>query len=378
MVADQGKPLMPYGCCTPVGLVAFAEVVRVLLPGGSSMEHNAELQGIFGVLRLVQALFLSAPLLYFQLWTMMLIEFPKVLEHHFVVLVSASISFVAIVLALTAFVSSPAVDRPCRVRGWLVSSRAVSIGCMCYFIGDITLRALAVATIGYALGAWAFLLPPLLLLAWAVNPLIDEVSHLLSPTHGLGGGFGGAGLPMFAFHEPPTNSKKPPLLQMLQSVLCCCRSHGCCVRPVRVWLDTALRYFAFSMAPPVLDGLGSQPRRLATEAVVSTIVCVALTVIGLSESVPHPQKDPVVVHILLVALTFSTTLKAGSFLWCFFPAMTGLYPVAGVSLVTWCDCLNYREEAEEMEENVEEGRRKFLEAQRRKAQRGGGSSRSMH
>ena len=77
MVGDPGAQLMPYGCCTPLGLVALAEVVRVLLPGAGSLESNAELQGIFGVLRLVQALFLSAPLLYFQLWTMLLLELPK-------------------------------------------------------------------------------------------------------------------------------------------------------------------------------------------------------------------------------------------------------------------------------------------------------------
>ena len=72
--------------------------------------------------------------------------------------------------------SSPAVDRPCRVRGWLVSSRAVTVGCLLYFAADVTLRALAISTIGYAAGAWAFIFPPLLLLAWAIFPLIDEVS----------------------------------------------------------------------------------------------------------------------------------------------------------------------------------------------------------
>ena len=69
---------------------------------------------------------------------------------HIVVLVSAGISYVAVVLALTAFVTSPATDRPCRVRGWLLQSKAVMLGCMFYFSSHIALRALAVAVIGYA------------------------------------------------------------------------------------------------------------------------------------------------------------------------------------------------------------------------------------
>ena len=374
MPADTGKPLMPYGCCTPVGLVAFAEVVRVLLPGGSSMQSNAELQGIFGTLRLVQALFLSAPLLYFQLWTMMLIEFPKVMEDHVTVLVSAVISYVAIVLALTAFVTSPATDRPCRVRGWLIHSKLISLGCLLYFAADIALRALAIAVIGYAMGAWTFILPPILLLLWAIRPLMDEARMLLSEL-GLGGGFS-PGLPLFAYHEPPgdetmrgeTTERGGVLGTLFSSLFCCCSrsSNGCCVRPVRVWLDTALQKFAFLMAPPVLDGLGTQPKRLFVEFLTSTLLCIALILLGLQPMMPHPQHDTLVIHWSVVAMALSTFLKAATFLWCFLPAMTGIYPVVGVSLVQWCDCMNWREEAEEMEEDVTEGTRKFMERQRRR------------
>ena len=376
-IGDPGKPLMPYGCCTPVGLVALGEVVRVLLPGGSSMETNAELQGIFGVLRLVQALFLSAPLLYFQVWTMMLIEFPKVMEHHIVVLVSAAISYLALVLALTGFVTSPAIDRACRVRGWLVSSKAVMMGTLLYFAADVALRALTVATVGYAAGGYAFLLPPMLLLVWMIHPLVDELGYLFS-AHGLGGGFS-PGLPLFAYREPPQNGGNGSGVAALASALfCCCRSHGCCVRPVRVWLDTALRYFAFVMAPPVLDGLGAEPRRLALETVVSTIVCAGLTFASIQPSMPHPQHDPVVIHFVLVVLATSVVLKLVTFVWVFFPSMTGLYPVVGVSLVQWCDCMNWREDAEGMEEDVNEGTRKFMERQQQRGSRGGRDARSMH
>ena len=95
-----------------------------------------------------------------------------------VVLVSSAISYVALVIALSAYVTNPGVDRPCRVRGWLVASNAVKMGCTLYFAADVTLRALAVATLGYGLGVWSFIVPPLLLCVWAVNPLIDEVRHL--------------------------------------------------------------------------------------------------------------------------------------------------------------------------------------------------------
>ena len=81
---------------------------------------------------------------------------------------------------------------------------------------------------------------------------------------------------------------------------------------------------------------------------------------------PHPQHDTLVIHWSVVAMALSTFLKAATFLWCFLPAMTGIYPVVGVSLVQWCDCMNWREEAEEMEEDVTEGTRKFMERQRRR------------
>jgi len=82
---------------------------------------------------------------------------------------------------------------------------------------------------------------------------------------------------------------------------------------------------------------------------------------------PHPQHDHVVVHWAVVACAGATVLKAACFLWCFFPAMTGVYPVVGVSLVQWCDCMNWREEAEDMEVDVNAGTREFMEKQQRKS-----------
>ena len=231
------------------------------------------------------------------------------------------------------------------------------------------------AAVGYAAGGYAFLLPPVLLLVWMIHPLVDEAMYLFS-SHGLGGGFS-PGLPLFAYREPPQHGGRSTVAAFASALFCCCRSHGCCVRPVRVWLDTALRYFAFVMAPPVLDGLGSEPRRLALETFVSTLVCAGLTFASIQPAMPHPQHDPVVIHFVLVVLAVSVILKLVTFLWCFFPSMTGLYPVVGVSLVQWCDCMNWREDAEGMEEDVTEGTRKFMERQQRGA-RGGRDSRSMH
>ena len=163
---------------------------------------------------------------------------------------------------------------------------------MLYFAADITLRAVAVATIGFAAGAYAFLLPPILLIGWAANPLVDEARHLFS-SYGLGMGMS-PGMPMFAdYGSPDDRQSGGGLLRACCDQLCTDpdtpTERACCVRPIRVWLDTALRYFAFCMAPPVLDGLGGDPMRLAREAVVSTLVCVLLVLVGLSEAVPHPQ-----------------------------------------------------------------------------------------
>jgi hypothetical protein len=264
------------------------------------------------------------------------------------------------------------------VRGWLIHSKLIMLGCAIYFAADIALRALCVAVVGYAAGAWTFILPPVLLVLWAVRPLIDE-AHMLFSSLGLGGGFS-PGLPLFAYHEAP---QPPPTRGVVSSLLsgffCCCQSHGCCVRPVRVWLDTALRNFAFLMAPPVLDGLGSEPRRLFTEFVASTLICLVGIYLGLQPGMPHPQHDHVVVHWVVVAMSIAAVLKTASFLWCFFPSLTGVYPVMGVSLVQWCDCMNWREEAEGMEEDVQDGTRAFMERQRKKQMAAAqGQKRSMH
>jgi len=201
--------------------------------------------------------------------------------------------------------------------------------------------------------------------AWTINPLVEEVRSLLSE-NGLGMGFS-PGMPLFAYHEPPPKEGNSFSAQLLAFLCCCCNTHSCCVRPVRVWLDTALRYFAFSMAPPVLDGLGAQPNHLAIEAAGSTLVCLGMVLLGLAPFMPHPQRDPAVVHFVLVVLAAAIFLKAAAFFWFYFPSMTGLYPVPGVSLVQWCDCLNYREEAEDMEGEVADGTRAFMERQKTNA-----------
>ena len=234
------------------------------------MEGNAELQGIFGTLRLVQALFLSAPLALLRAVDDDADRVPKGDRRppHRARL-DAAISYVAVVLALTAFVTSPATDRPCRVRGWLIHSKLMPLGCSSTSPPTSRFVRTAVAVVGYAAGAWTFILPPVLLLAlWAMRPLIDE-AHMLFSSLGLGGSFS-PGLPLFAYHEArvmpaQTTSSRGVVASLFAVVFCCCRSHACCVRPVRVWLDTALRNFAFLMAPPVLDGLGSEPKRLFLE-----------------------------------------------------------------------------------------------------------------
>ena len=54
------------------------------------------------------------------------------------------------------------------MRGWLIHSKLISLGCLLYFAADIALRALAIAVIGYAMGAWTLPAahPPLL---WAIR-----------------------------------------------------------------------------------------------------------------------------------------------------------------------------------------------------------------
>lgn len=113
------------------------------------------------------------------------------------------------------------------------------------------------------------------------------------------------------------------------------------------------------MAPPVLDGLGSQPLRLVREATLSTALCVCMVTIGLAPAMPHPQHDHVAAHFIVVVLAFATLLKAATFVWCYFPALTGAYPVVGVSLIQWCGCMSHEEEMEEMEQNVAEGTADF-------------------
>ena len=86
---------------------------------------------------------------------------------------------------------------------------------------------------------------------------------------------------------------------------------------------------------------------------------------------------------VVLALATATALKVATFVWCFFPAMTGAYPVLGVSLVQWCDCMTYREEMDTMEEAVVDGRAKFLQKEHERNSRSDprnsrGGARSMH
>jgi hypothetical protein len=97
------------------------------------MEDEAELQEVFTVLRLVQALFLSAPMLYFQVLIIMSIGPQRAYHHHLILILSAGVSFLSLFIALTSFVLNPATDRPCRVRGWLISSKALLLGSALYF-----------------------------------------------------------------------------------------------------------------------------------------------------------------------------------------------------------------------------------------------------
>lgn len=399
MVADPGKPLMPYGCCTPVGMTAFVEILRVLLPGGSTMEDHSELQGVFGVLRLVQALFLSAPLLYYQLLVVMLIGPSRAYHHHLIILISAAISATALIVALTSFVTNPATDRPCRVRGWLISSKAVMLGCFLYFVSDVTLRALAVAVVGYAAGAYAWAALPILVSLWLVQPFMHAVVGLFTANNSFSNlddrvpalgdlaavnlSSASASVNDSAFADP----MRPGLLgeTFFNSLFCCCRKHGCCRRPIRVWLDSALRYCAFVVAPPVLDGLGSDWKRLLGEALISTLACVGIVLIGLHPAMPHPHHDPILIQCIVGTLAGATVIKVGAFLWAFFPSMTGVYPVIGVSHVEWCDWNSWQDEAYEQADKNQEGRRKFLEKQKQRQQaqqdkslRRGGSQRSLH
>jgi len=390
MVSDQGKALMPYGCCTPIGLTAFVEVLRVLMPGGSTMEFNARLQGVFGVLRIVQALFLSAPLLYYQLLVIILIGPSIVRHHHKVIALSAFVSFAVLIIALTSYVLNPATERACRVRGWLIHSKAVLFGCALYFSADVALRALAVSVLGYAMGKYVWFALPLLVLLWILRPCIEHLGTLfasaLSPRSGApllsdrsDGGYEGQGghlsSSQLAAHDRAekrrsAQSRRSRLESFFGALFCCCQSNGCCRKSTHVWLETALKYFAYVVAPPVLDGLGSEPTRLMLEAIVSTIVCIVAAVTGLMPQVPHPQHDPVVVRFVVGLLIWATTLKAAAFLWVFFPAMTGVYPVFGVSMVQWCDCMSWRDEAEDQAERNAMGRQKFMQKAASRGQAG--------
>jgi hypothetical protein len=147
---------------------------------------------------------------------------------------------------------------------------------------------------------------------------------------------------------------------------------GCCRRPVRVWLDTALRYFAFVVAPPVLDGLGTSPVRLGLEGVLSTALCMGAIGLGCWEGMPHPQRDPWLIHVVLQITAAAVVTKLAVFGWAFFPAMTGMYPVLGVSHIRWFNrCFDWREEIVQQAGKNAEGRKAFLDRQKAKA--GGGS-----
>ena len=123
----------------------------------------------------------------------------------------------------------------------------------------------------------------------------------------------------------------------------------CCVRPVRVWLDTALQqHQALLLAPPVLDGLGTQPKRLFLEFLASTLLCVAgIPAWGCSRCMPHPQHDPrSVIHWSRCRDERSRRCSrpppssgASS------PRSRGSTPWWASSLVQWCDCMNWREES---------------------------------
>jgi len=623
-LADPGRQLMPYGCCTPLGLTAFVELFRVMMPGGSPMEDEAELQEVFTVLRLVQALFLSAPMLYFQVLIIMSIGPQRAYHHHLILILSAGVSFLSLFIALTSFVLNPATDRPCRVRGWLISSKALLLGSALYFASDMCLRALAVGMLGYAIGSWAWIVPPALAALWLIQPFFDyffgmpssgstpsrtdmersgtvtgtqltQISQIsttdasvlrvntecfyrkhdgtvaravikevdeqvlppiytirvdatermtfrknlrpcsqgmwpeelvveLTPAEKLDvlekrspdahalfckidnnsdgmitvGGlkdelkdelnytddafkkrlskafdarkkyidenkyfdennyidaeeFGVAYKAITELEElkerfpdahalfcridsdedgritvlevckwskstvtddddykyaegflrlydendngiidteeflnvfelnrrifeslqqqKPNSTRRSdvnvPLLDIGDKA-------GCCRRPVRVWLDTALRYFAFVVAPPVLDGLGTSPVRLGLEGVLSTALCMGAIGLGCWEGMPHPQRDPWLIHVVLQITAAAVVTKLAVFGWAFFPAMTGMYPVLGVSHIRWFNrCFDWREEIVQQAGKNAEGRKAFLDRQKAKA--GGGS-----
>ena len=595
-LADPGRQLMPYGCCTPLGLTAFVELFRVMMPGGSPMEDEAELQEVFTVLRLVQALFLSAPMLYFQVLIIMSIGPQRAYHHHLILILSAGVSFLSLFIALTSFVLNPATDRPCRVRGWLISSKALLLGSALYFASDMCLRALAVGMLGYAIGSWAWIVPPALAALWLIQPFFDYFFGMLSSgstpsrtdtdasvlrvdtecfyrkrdgtvaravikevddqvlppiykirvdatermtcrknlrpcsqgmwpeelapesladklnvlkkrspdahqlfcridsdkdgritvlelkdelnhtddafktrlsrafdakdiddndyidaeefgvayksiaeleelkksfpaahdlfckidrnedgritvnelkeffddvafakelfdeldrdkffkaidtdtdgdididefedayAHAIRIGYEKV-LARISGSAPPRRSDvNVPLLDIGDKV-------GCCRRPVRVWLDTALRYFAFVVAPPVLDGLGTSPLRLGLEGVLSTALCMGAIGLGCWEGMPHPQRDPWLIHVVLQITAAAVVTKLAVFGWAFFPAMTGMYPVLGVSHIRWFNrCFDWREEIVQQAGKNAEGRKAFLDRQKAKA--GGGS-----
>jgi uncharacterized protein involved in cysteine biosynthesis len=107
------------------------------------------------------------------------------------------------------------------------------------------------------------------------------------------------------------------------------------------------------------------------ECFLSTAACVGLAVLGLSHSMPHPHRDPIIVRVVACTLGAAVALKIGSFLLVFFPAMTGVYPVLGVSFVKWCDCMDWSDEAEDQVQRNLEGRRKFLVRQQQRQARDG-------
>ena len=87
---------------------------------------------------------------------------------------------------------------------------------------------------------------------------------------------------------------------------------------------------------------------------------------------PHPQRDPWLIHVVLQITAAAVVTKLAVFGWAFFPAMTGMYPVLGVSHIIWFNrCFDWRAEIAQQAGKNAEGRQKFLDRQKAKA--GGGS-----
>ena len=61
----------------------------------------------------------------------------------------------------------------------------------------------------------------------------------------------------------------------------------------------------------------------------------------------------------MAALVSASALKLLAFAWCVFPAMSGVYPVLGVSTI--CDCQSWRREALQMQAGIAGGRSAFME-----------------